>query len=134
MKQMLLLFTILLFPKLSDARIGETLDECTARYGPMREVKNAAGKFFSDYPQYCFSFENVIISVRFLNGHSAQEEFYSAYSLDSKKRKEIVESNGKKVTGVDVDVENEYFGDGGKVTITTKDFKKLIDAEKGTGF
>jgi hypothetical protein len=119
---------------LCQARIGETLDECTARYGPMLKIENATGKFFSDYPQHCFSFEGVLIRVRFLQGHSAQEEFYSSYSLSSEKRAEIVKNNSKRITGTDVVVENEYFGDGGKVTITSKEFDKLIRAEHGPGF
>ena len=131
---LLLPLLVALIPAVSHARIGETLDECIARYGPMLEIKNATGKFFSEYPQYRFSFSGTVIHVRFLNGRSTQEEFYDSYSLDSRKREEIVAGNSKKTTGIDVIVENEYSGGGGKVTITTKDFKKLIDAEKGAGF
>lgn len=56
------------------ARIGETLDECTARYGPMQKIDNAVGKFYSDYPEHCFTFQNILIRIRFLNGKSAQED------------------------------------------------------------
>jgi hypothetical protein len=130
MKKMLLLFTTLLVPKLCDARIGETMDECTARYGPMLEVKNATGKFYSEYPQYRFSFQHLIVLVRFFNGRSAQEEFYGSDLLDDyAKAQAITEANSKKETGFDVIVAHE----GRRLTITTKEFDQLMKKELGEG-
>jgi hypothetical protein len=117
-------------PSLCCARIGETLDECTARYGPMQKLENATGKFYSEYPQYCFSFQNILIRVRFLNSRSAQEEFYSSVFLDDyAKVQEIKESNSKKQTGFDVVVSSE----GRRLTITTKEFDALMKRELGAG-
>jgi len=112
------------------ARIGETLDECTARYGPMQKIDNAVGKFYSDYPQHCFTFQNILIRIRFLNGKSAQEEFYSSVLLDDyAKAQEIRSSNSKKQTGIDVVVTSE----GRRLTITTKEFDALMKRELGPG-
>ena len=114
----------------ADARIGETLDECTARYGPMQKVKNAVGKFYSDYPQYCFTFQHIIVSVRFFNGRSAQEEFYSSELLDDyEKVQEIRKANDKKATGEEVIVSHE----GRRLTVTTKEFAALMKRELGAG-
>jgi hypothetical protein len=129
MKKMLLVLTFLV-SRVCLARIGETLDECTARYGPMQKIDNAVGKFYSDYPQHCFTFQNILIRVRFLNGKSAQEEFYSSVFLDDyAKAQEIRSSNSKKQTGKDVVVTSE----GRRLTITTKEFDALMKRELGPG-
>lgn len=129
MKSWIILGAILL-PNVCCARIGETLDECTARYGPVTKMENATGKFFSDYPQHCFTFNHILIRIRFLNGRSAQEEFYSG-ELDSdySKVEEIRKANGKKETGIDVIVKHEGY----RLTITTKDFNQLMKKELGVG-
>lgn len=112
------------------ARIGETLDECTARYGPMQKIENATGKFYSEHPQYCFTFEGVLVRVRFLNNRSAQEDFYSSGFLDDyAKVEEVKNANSKKETGIDVNVAH----DGRRLTITTKEFDALMKRELGTG-
>ena len=128
MKKLLLLLWFL--PSIGMARIGETLDECIARYGQVEKLENATGKFYSEYPQYCFGFQSVLIRVRFLNGRSAQEEFYSSIFLDDyAKVQEITASNSKKQTGIDVVVKSE----GRRLMITTKEFDALMKRELGTG-
>ena len=56
----------------SFARIGETLEECQARYGTMIGTDMTR----SDYPAYVFRKEDVEIRVRLYNGKSAQEIFF----------------------------------------------------------
>jgi phosphoserine phosphatase len=130
MNRLVLSALALLLPSVCLARIGETLDEVTARYGPMQKIENATGKFYSDYPQHCFTFQNILIRVRFLNGRSAQEIFYSSQFLDDyAKVQEIEAVNGKKQTGIDVVVQSE----GRQVTITTKEFDALMKRELGSG-
>lgn len=126
----MLLLLALLLPGICLARIGETLDQCTARYGPMQKIENAVGKFYSDFPQHCFTLENILIRVRFLNGRSAQEEFYGSVLLDDyEKAQEITKANSKKETGFDVIVVHE----GRRLTVTTLEFDQLIKKELGSG-
>jgi hypothetical protein len=129
MKKLLLLAITLLLPTVCLGRIGETMEECTARYGPMLKVENATGKFFSDYPQYCFNLNYVHIRIRFYKGRSAQEEFYSSDLAD--KRDEILASNNEKETGfkIVVDRSNEN-----RLTITTLEFDRFMRKELGSGF
>ena len=129
MKKLLLPLILALMPAISEARIGETLDECTARYGPMLKVENATGKFFSDYPQYCFELNYVRIRVRFYKGRSAQEEFASFDLTD--KRDEILASNSEKETGFKIVVDRSIDN---RLTITTLEFDRLMRKELGSGF
>ena len=59
----------------AEARLGETVEECTARYGNVISIKSEGPP---DFPQYCFRKGDVEIRVRFLNKISGQEIFYGA--------------------------------------------------------
>jgi hypothetical protein len=135
MRRFILPFLAVLVPGISQARIGETLEECTARYGPMRQIENATGKFYSDYPQHCFEIAGLSVRIRFYNGRSAQEEFTAFGSIPSKQIEEIRAGNSEKQTGVKV-VEERQSPNGGardRLTITTKEFDQLMRKELGSG-
>jgi hypothetical protein len=55
------------------ARLGETLEQCEARYGSVIRIIN--DKEHGEFPSYLFQKGNVAIAVRFFNGRSAQEDF-----------------------------------------------------------
>jgi hypothetical protein len=71
--RLVFIWILTLCPSVSSfARLGETLDECKARYGDVARTEYSR----EDYPQYCFLKGNIEIRVRLLSGVSAQEIFF----------------------------------------------------------
>jgi hypothetical protein len=72
MMKMFLPLVLFLCASPAFARIGETLEECQARYGVMIGTDMTR----SDYPAYVFRKEGIEVRVRLYNGKSAQEIFF----------------------------------------------------------
>jgi len=118
----------------ASARIGETLDQCQLRYGVMTHVE--AGKR-QDYPQYCFQKGTVEIRVRLYNGFSAQETFVPLQGkLSAGQIEEILTSNSKETTGKEViqEVRKDREPHSNHVVVTTAEFQKVFQENRGTGF
>jgi hypothetical protein len=79
--------------QLCSARLGETLDECKARYGEL--IRTNAGKHV-DFPTYVFQKGNIAIGVQLLNGKSAHEDFVPLTgNLTDQQIQEIFEANSE---------------------------------------
>src|SRR5438270_4135276 len=90
------------------ARIGETLEECQARYGILLRLEVGDQSFHPEYPQYCFKLGEVNIRVRLYNGKSAQELFYcDGRVLTKQQREEIRDSNAGNL-GTEVTWDHQY--------------------------
>jgi hypothetical protein len=72
----LLLITVLILPWSAQSRIGETLNECEARYGNPLEVKRDAALFLKN---------GMYVSVHFASGKVDEIAYYKKDSKDSKK-------------------------------------------------
>jgi hypothetical protein len=116
------------------ARIGETLDQCQLRYGVMVRVETGKRQ---DYPQYCFQKGTVEIRVRLYNGFSAQETFVPLQGkLSAGQIEEILKSNSKETTGKEViqEVRKDRETHSNHVVVTTAEFQKVFQENRGTGF
>lgn len=128
-----LLFAVLLafsIPSAS-ARIGETFEECQARYGLLQKVES---KFRPEYPQMCFKMGDVEIRVRFYKGVSAQENFtIDGRMLTTFQMDEIRRTNN---SGPDVVWTHHFFSElnSDVLTVTTREFAKVFEKDAGTGF
>jgi hypothetical protein len=121
-------------PSTVSARIGETLDQCQLRYGVM--VRFETGKR-QDYPQYCFQKGSVEIRVRLYNGFSAQETFLPLQGkLTAGQIAEIQKSNSQGATGKEViqEVRKNRAAHSNVVVITTTEFQRVFQKNRGTGF
>lgn len=121
-------FPLLVFLSVSSAfaRLGETLDECKARYGEVIRIEN---EFRPDYPQYCFQLGNIEIRVRLLNGRSGQEIFHGVdTAMTPSQIAEILNANRDAIDG-----QNSYSRESNILTISTAAFDKAFKAP-GTGF
>src|SRR5437016_4433859 len=87
----------------SFGRIGETLDECQARYGAMIGTDMSR----SDYPAYAFRKDGVEIRVRLYNAKSAQEIFFGINSELS--LAQIHQIQSANFSGADVKGHSEAF-------------------------
>jgi hypothetical protein len=72
----LLLVTLLMLPWSAQSRIGETLDECTERYGSPVEVKKNAMLFLKN---------GIYVSVHFADRKVDEISYYKKDPKDSKK-------------------------------------------------
>jgi hypothetical protein len=72
----LLLTIVLIFPWSAHSRIGETLNECEARYGNPLEVKRDAALFLKN---------GMSVYVHFVSGKVDEIAYYKKDSKDSKK-------------------------------------------------
>jgi hypothetical protein len=118
----------------ASARIGETLDQCQLRYGVMVRVETGKRQ---DYPQYCFRKGTVEIRVRLYNGFSAQETFVPLQGkLSAGQIDEILESNSKAATSKEViqEVRKDRERHSNHVVVTTAEFQKVFQENRGTGF
>jgi hypothetical protein len=125
---------LLAFSSPMSARIGETLDQCQLRYGVMVRVE--AGKR-QDYPQYCFQKGDVEIRVRLYDGFSAQETFVPLHGkLSAGQIEEIEASNSREATGKEVtqELRKDHDTHSNHVVVTTAEFQKVFQENRGTGF
>ena len=117
-------------PRLSPARIGETLGECETRYGVVRKVISHS---WPDYPEYCFKLGDCEIRVRLYKGVSAQEAFHiPGRMLSNYQVQEILRKNGadsEKITSDHITLpdHSDVF------IIWTREFKKILRKDIGTG-
>lgn len=141
------------------ARLGETLDECQARYGVMIGTDMSR----SDYPAYVFRKDGIEIRVRLYNGKSAQEIFFGITSeLSAEKIQQIdranfrpevkahsevylpnVEADVQRLLGLGVKVReierykagpvgiNDEQGKGNVLSVTTYEFRDVFSGTNG---
>jgi hypothetical protein len=152
------LFVIALLTQAVEARLGETLDQCVQRYGPLIRKQGRA-----DNPQFMFEKDGITIGINFLDGKAAQVSYSRAsgspfLDLEVRQLLEVnsagstwqydqAESNRLRTTAYS---KRECFrrGDGGAfaehlvvaqigthfVTVTSSDYKKAIGARQLEGF
>jgi|SRR5271165_1540283 len=72
----LLLITLLALPRNTQCRIGETLEECKARYGKPVEIKKDTALFFKN---------GMTVSAHFIDGKVDEIRYYKIDPKDSKK-------------------------------------------------
>jgi len=72
----LLLITLLAFPRNTQCRIGETLEECKTRYGKPVDIKKDTALFFKN---------GMTLSVHFIDGRVDEIRYYKIDSKNSKK-------------------------------------------------
>ena len=65
------LIATLLLTQVVQARLGETLDECVKRYGPLIKQQGSA-----DNPQFIFEKDGIQIGINFLNGQAGQISYF----------------------------------------------------------
>ncbi len=100
-----MVFTFMFFSPIARGRLGETLDECQARYGELLRIESS---FREDYPQYCFRKGDIEIRVRLLNGKSGQEIFFVAEggNISQSQISEILTANSQGASWNDVPIES----------------------------
>src|SRR5438477_3952235 len=118
-------------PRLSSARIGETLRQCEIRYGVMLKVISHS---WPDYPEYCFTLRDCEIRVRLYTGVSAQEAFHiPGRMLTNHQVQEILHENGASTEKITWD--HITLPDHSDVLIVgTREFEKIFRKDIGTGF
>jgi hypothetical protein len=72
----LFLMTLFVLPRIAQCRLGETLEECKARYGKPVEVKKDAALFLKN---------GMTVSVHFTGGKVDEISYYRRDSKDSRK-------------------------------------------------
>jgi hypothetical protein len=92
MKHALIITAVaVLFTAAASARIGETYDECVARYGALREKKGSLTN-----PQFIFEKDGITVGINFLSGKAGQLSYSkSGYFLDSGVQKLLDVNSGE---------------------------------------
>jgi len=73
-------------------RLGETREQCDARYGNLVSVEK---EFRPDFPQYCYAKNDVEIRVRFWQGKVGQIIIGSDHGMDNDTITEILKANAQ---------------------------------------